>query len=147
MKPRRIKLIIDSSLENVSLIGSAVNKICSLIPLSKLEAYQTELCVVEACNNVIEHAYQYASNHEVEVVVSVHMDRIVFEICDTGRALKRQPKAALEFDPDDLQSLPEGGMGLYIMNNFMDKVAYQSVDGKNVLTLAKRFTNGATTSA
>ncbi len=121
------------------MIGHAINKLCSLIPLSEVESYQTELCVVEACNNVIEHAYRYQPHHELEVVVSLYLDRITFEICDRGRPLDGQPPVALEYDPNDLANLPEGGMGLFLMNSIMDKIDYRSEDGRNVLTLEKRF--------
>ena len=43
----------------------------------------------------------------------------------------------------DLESLPEGGMGLFIMRSFMDEVRYQrSLDGKNVLIMQKTLTKG-----
>ncbi|MFQ5636905.1 MAG: ATP-binding protein [bacterium] len=139
MTPRRIKLVIKSSLENVSMIGYAVNKICSQIPLDEEESYQTELCICEACNNVIKHAYKNNPNHDVEVVVSLYADKIVFDICDSGVKLKEKPTPTLDFKPDDLEHLPEGGMGLFIMKNLMHQVDYRAKNGKNILTLIKFF--------
>lgn len=139
MRPRKIKLIIDSSLDNVPLVGNAVNKICSLIPLSEVESYQTEVCIVEACNNVIKHAYRNESNHEVEVIMSLHSDKLTFEICDTGHKLEKRPVSNLDFDPKNIEKLPEGGMGLFIMHNLMNEVDYRSVNGTNVLTLSKNL--------
>jgi len=48
----------------------------------------------------------------------------------------------LDYDPDDLASLPEGGMGLYLLHSLMDHVDYVSRDGRNVLTLERRFRRG-----
>jgi serine/threonine-protein kinase RsbW len=139
MAARRIKLVINSALENVSLVGMTINKICSVIPLSEVEAYQAELCVVEACTNAIKHSYSHQPHHEVEVVVAVYFDRITFAISDTGKTMERRETPALDFDPNDLDSLPEGGMGLFIMNNVMDKVDYSSSHGKNTLAMTKFF--------
>jgi serine/threonine-protein kinase RsbW len=139
MSARRIKLAIKSALEDVSLVGMAINKICSVIPLSDVEAYQAELCVVEACTNAIKHAYNHSANHDVEVVISMYIDRITFAISDTGKAMEKREIPTLDFDPNDLESIPEGGMGLFIMNGVMDAVDYSSAQGKNTLTMTKFF--------
>ena len=39
----------------------------------------------------------------------------------------------------ELDSLPEGGMGIYIMKNFMDRVEYKRDNEKNMLYLEKRY--------
>lgn len=136
---RHIILSIDSSLENVPLIGTAINRICSLTPLSEVEAYQTELCVVEACNNAIKHAYEGRSGNLVEVEVHMGMNHITFDICDEGNVLKMPEVPNLDYDIDDLNQVPEGGMGLFIMHEVMDEVTYGHVRGRNVLRLVRFF--------
>ena len=136
---KEIKLIIDSDLANVSLIGMAVNKICTQIPLDKIEAYQIETCVVEAVTNVIKHAYKNETGHDVAVSIKLHPDRITFLVCDTGKAMAPKQPAELEFDPDDLENLPEGGMGLFIIHKIMNAVSYKTIENRNVLTMTKIF--------
>ena len=41
--------------------------------------------------------------------------------------------------------LPEGGMGLYIIDNVMTECSYQSVDGRNTLELIKVLPGAAAT--
>jgi serine/threonine-protein kinase RsbW len=139
MAARRIKLVINSALEDVALVGMAINKVCSIVPLSEVEAYQAELCVVEACTNAIKHAYSHRSGHDVEVVVGMEIDRITFAISDTGSAMQKMETPVLDFDPANVESVPEGGMGLFIMHGVMDNVAYSTRDGKNTLSLTKFF--------
>lgn len=136
---KKIKLIIDSDLANVSLIGIAVNKICTQIPLDKVEAYQIELCVIEAVNNVIKHAYKNETGHDVTVFVKLCLDRITFRICDTGKAMDPKQPVEIEFDPADLKNLPESGRGLFIIHEIMDEVAYKTIEDRNVLTMTKIF--------
>ena len=76
MRRGTITLAIESRLQDVFLIGLAVNKICSAIPLPDDDVYQLELCVVEAVNNSIEHAYSSEEGHRVEVVTTVDPERI-----------------------------------------------------------------------
>ena len=141
---RRIKLVIDSDLENVSLVGMIINKLCSLIPLSDTESYQIELCVVEAANNSIEHAYVMEKGHEVEVIFTLYSDRLIVEVCDTGKpmdqkCIEQNDISLLEIDPNDLDNMAEQGRGIPIMKQIMDTMTYRTKRGKNCLTLIKNI--------
>lgn len=135
-----IRINIDSRLDHVHMVGYAVHGICSQLGLGDIVVYQIELAVVEAVNNAIKHAYGSVAGHPVEIVISVNEKRIQFEICDEGKALYfLQKKTDLDFDPRNKTSLPEGGMGLHIMEQVMDDVTYFVRDGRNCLVLCKRL--------
>jgi len=146
---QKIELSIESSLKNVALIGVAVNKICSKIKLDNRTCYQIEFCVVEAVNNCIMHAYQNKAGRYIKIVIEFEKENISFKVCDTGKIMNpfKDTKSELSFDPNKpdpnkpdpniLDSLPESGMGVYIINNIMDKVTYKCFDGTNILTMTK----------
>lgn len=141
---KRIKLVIDSNLEDVSLIGIVINKLCSSIPLSDTDSYQIELCVVEAVNNSIEHAYRNEKGHEVEVVFTLYPDRLIVDVCDTGKpmdqeCMEQKDPSPLEIDPNDLDNIAEQGRGLPIIKEIMDSMTYKTESGKNYLTLIKNI--------
>jgi serine/threonine-protein kinase RsbW len=138
MRAGVLRLRIPSDVDHVFLVGLAVNGICSRILHTAEEVYQAELCVVEAVNNVIEHAYWGAIDHSVEIVVRVDEKELTFEVADMGRSMDWQGVlTASGTPPIDLRC--EGGRGLSIMRSCMDMVSYQSTAGKNVLTLVKRL--------
>ncbi len=90
----------------------------------------------EAFNNIAIHAYQArAMVGDVDIEVDMQPDRVVITLTDYGDS----------FDPSsvpapDLDALPEGGLGLFIINSFMDDVTYRA--GKpNVLRLTKYLTD------
>lgn len=135
----RITLVIDSSLDHVFLVGLAINRICSFVPLTDIEAFQAELCVVEAVNNAIKHAYQNEPGHPVSIAVAVESDRLVFEITNTGRPMDA---GVLERPPHEATAAElraEDGRGTSIMRSFMDTVSYGRKGDVNVLTLVKRL--------
>jgi len=76
MRAGTVRLAIDSRIDQVHMIGWAVRGVCAAIAMSEKDAYQVELCIVEAVNNAIEHAYASEAGHEVSVVVSVAGGRI-----------------------------------------------------------------------
>jgi serine/threonine-protein kinase RsbW len=92
---------------------------------------QTLSAFGEAFNNIAIHGYRAAPG-DVEIEIESDEEGIVIRLIDTGSS----------FDPGcvavpDMANLPESGMGLFIINSFMDEVDYRP--GKpNILRLAKR---------
>jgi len=139
MRTGTITLSIDSCLDQVFLVGLAVNTICVADALDERQAAEVELCVVEAMNNAIEHGYANEPGHTVAVMVSLAPDRIVCTVRDTGvpieqRLWERQMAASLG---DDL--LAEGGRGLLIIRSLMDELRYERDGNANALTFVKRL--------
>ena len=136
---RTLHLSIDSKLCDVALIGHAVRGVCACTPLSA-EAYgEMEVCVVEAVNNAITHSYLRQDGFRVDAVITLHHDRIAFEVSDNGRANEQFGPRTLDFDPEVVSSIPENGMGLFIIVTIMDEVSYNSQNGRNTLSFCRYF--------
>jgi anti-sigma regulatory factor (Ser/Thr protein kinase) len=145
LEAKKIRLLIDSDLSNVALVGLTINRLCGLVPSGKVDPYSMELCVVEAVNNCIEHAYQNRGNREIEVVFELVPDRLVVRVCDRGRMMDKdifaqKSTSPLDVNDNDLKNLNEQGRGLAIIKQIMDQVSYESVDGRNCLTMIKFIT-------
>jgi anti-sigma regulatory factor (Ser/Thr protein kinase) len=140
MEVRTIRLTIDSNLAEVRQVRRALSALVGEAPLVAEEWYQVKVCIAEAVNNAIIHAYGRQGGHPVEVEVERLADRVVCRIADFGKpmpagALRQKPQ--LDYCPRDIPALPEGGMGLYIMHQVMDQVEYESKNGRNVLILTR----------
>jgi len=86
--------------------------------------------VGEAFNNIVEHGYGEREPGPIELEVGISSGKIAIDLRDWG----------VGFDPKsvplpDLAALPEGGMGLFIIQSFMD-LDYQAGD-PNILRLTK----------
>lgn len=141
---KRITFIIESHMQNVPLIGMSVNKLCLAASFSAIDAFNIELCVVEAVTNSIRHCYGGETGHEVKVRFTLTQEDIVLDICDVGPPMEpdKLEKAAIqcpEADDYDIESISEGGRGLGIMKEIMDSVIYESEKGENCLTLRKKL--------
>ncbi|GKT10914.1 ATP-binding protein [Desulforhabdus sp. TSK] len=134
-----IKLTIESKLENVPLVGGAVRGIAGALSMDEISGYHMELCVVEAVTNATKHAYSLEAGHSVEINILRFPDRITFQVCDRGKSLDPAKVRPLEFDPDQLETVPERGMGLFIMHSLMDEVRYETDGGLNMLTMSKHL--------
>ena len=138
----KISLIIESRLENISLIGSAVRGIAEMLSIDAVGSYHLELCVVEAATNVIKHAYHSEAGHSVELEIQVLQDRLTLKLSDSGEQMDMSKIAPLQFDPLNMETLPEHGMGVFILKSIMDEIAYEVVNGRNILTMSKYLNIG-----
>jgi serine/threonine-protein kinase RsbW len=139
-----IQLVIDSNLENVWMVGVTINRLCALV-LDQTACNEVELAVVEAVNNCIEHAYRQDDGHQVKVTLEIGAEAVEIDVEDEGEPLDRElvdkiKADGLSFDPADMDNLPEGGMGWFLINSMMDEVHYDSAGGRNVLSMIKNIT-------
>ncbi len=87
----------------------------------------------EAFNNVAIHSYRGQVMGEVEVEVDIGSAHITVRLRDWGRSF------ALDDVPlPDLESMPESGLGLFIIRSFMDEVQYLP-GSPNVLSMTKHL--------
>jgi len=135
-----IRLRVPATLRYRDLAVRAVAAACKLVGEGRRDRSFDDQVVSafgESFNNVALHAYDGMPTGEIEIQIDVSVDAITVRLMDHGNA----------FDPSnvpepDLETLPESGMGLYIMKQFMDEVTYRP--GKpNVLLMHKRLTGGS----
>jgi serine/threonine-protein kinase RsbW len=135
---RTLTLAIDSRLAAVAPAARAVRDFLIASGCDPLEAAQVELCVTEAANNAVRHAYGLQPGLAVEIMCHCRDDRVVLVVEDGGEPMKNPPRPRPpEFDPADIESLPEGGMGLFLISAIMDEVRYTVADGRNSMTMTR----------
>ena len=133
---RSIKLIIQSKIDDISLLSCAAKALCNTVVADTVLLYNMELCLVEAVANVINHAYMLNPDHFIEILVTLHKKEIIFQIADTG-ASATLPSLPPPLNPDEALSLPESGRGLFLIRHIMDDVSYVQDNGKNIFTMKK----------
>jgi serine/threonine-protein kinase RsbW len=132
--------IIDTGLEAVGEVAGAVRAV-ALPVLGEEGAGDLELALTEAVTNVIRHGYG-PEGGPVRVEAEVLGDQMQLCIFDWGRPIPGEALAGagarrFDFDPDDLDALPAGGMGLSLIAMLMDEVSYRTDLGQNRLTLLR----------
>lgn len=77
--------------------------------------------VGELCTNSIKHAYEGAGGQPIQVSVSAFEDRLVIEVEDFGTGFD-----ASQYVEPDLDTLPEHGLGLYLVRRLVDAMSVES---------------------
>ncbi|MCC5932639.1 MAG: ATP-binding protein [Candidatus Cyclonatronum sp.] len=129
---------IKSTTSDILAVSERIQNLCHDNDICSPNSCNIRLVVVEALNNVKEHAYLDKPNRYISIYLSFTRDYVLISISDKGLTNIKgiQPieqKLSLE-DPD---SLPEGGFGFSIMHTVMDEVSYHTHENVNTLTLKK----------
>jgi anti-sigma regulatory factor (Ser/Thr protein kinase) len=136
-----LELRIPNDLAAMARLADAVARFVAAHQLSDAVANALNVCVDEAVSNAINHGYAAGARGEIAVRLARRADRVVLEIEDDGAPF--DPLQAPEPDLSlPLAERPIGGLGVHLMRNLMDEVAYARVGDKNLLKLVK---NVATT--
>ena len=139
----KMTVVVESRLECVPLAGTMVRAFCHASGASDLESEQIEVCIMEAVNNSVVHAYRSEPGHPIEVVAALQDGEFRFEVCDLGKPgnpdmLRRSRRHLLDLNPASLDAMPERGRGLAIIESIMDGMEYVTSEGKNRFSMTKR---------
>jgi len=139
---QRTKIIL-SRTDNLLVIREFVSEEARAFGFSDEDAANIILAVDEACTNIIKHAYQYATDKEIEVTVLRKNRCFEIRIFDTGRSFDpttiRQPDLK-----EHIGHRKRGGLGVYLMKKLMDRVEYDFHKGKrNEVRLIKNLSNAS----
>ncbi|PWQ94063.1 ATP-binding protein [Leucothrix pacifica] len=133
------KLSIDSSFSEVRLASELLYKYCETHNIAVDLQGQLELMLVEAVNNVVEHAYLEKAGNPINIELDMVDQHALMRITDQGIAAPGSVMIEGSELPN-VADLPEGGWGLCLIQALADNIEYHRFPERNVLTLTKRTT-------
>lgn len=122
--------------ESLADISNFVKKIAKSKGYEGLALYTIETAVDEACSNIIEHAYGEENIGDIKISIDFINNGLIIIIKDNGHPFdpKKIRKPNLS---DHLEEREAHGLGLYMMNQWMDEVHFDFTEQENVLTMIK----------
>ena len=140
---QRVQMVIESRLDAVPLLGRMIGAVCESAGLSPEDRDMVGLCLAEAANNSILHAYHEDPGNTISVEVTLCPEKMIIDVVDFGTSadpavMNADHRAALD-EGTAPHSLQESGRGLAIMQEIMDSFEYTSRVCSNRLRLIKRF--------
>ncbi|MEM7733778.1 MAG: ATP-binding protein [Pseudomonadota bacterium] len=99
---------------------------------------RVEIVLAELFNNIAEHAYQDTGVGEVRCAIDMRGDTMIVEVRDQGVAMPggEMPDGKLPEVDVDLENLPEGGFGWFIIRSQVDKLTYERIAAGNCTRLS-----------
>jgi len=141
-----IRLTVLGTLTHRDVVLRAISAACKLVTPTPFgpewNDFQQQVvsAVSEAFNNLVLHGYAGRGDGRVDVQIRTSPGEIEIQLRDWGRGFN--PKAV---PMPDLDSLPESGLGLFIMRSFMG-VTYRR-GRPNLLKMSKKLPEPAVSPA
>jgi anti-sigma regulatory factor (Ser/Thr protein kinase) len=125
----RLRASLDQRPLAIDLVSTLVGHVRSA---DRMFRHEIVTAFGEAFNNIVIHGYRDRTDGTLEVEAELRDDAMTLRLLDRGNAVDfaglREP---------DLESMPEGGMGVFMIHALVDEVVYRGGD-PNVLSLTKR---------
>ena len=132
------ELTIDNSLSHVPSVNDFVKSVGDELKLSKNDSQNLKLAIEEAVVNVINYAYPTGEKGDINIEATATATSLKFKIIDTGVAFA--PTDAPDVDTSlTAEERQIGGLGIFLVRQLMDTINYERIEGKNVLTLTKKY--------
>jgi serine/threonine-protein kinase RsbW/sigma-B regulation protein RsbU (phosphoserine phosphatase) len=131
-----LEIAIANELEEIAVSAEKIDAFCEEREISPEIAYAVNLSIDEILTNTISYGYEDDEPHRIEIVVRLEADALVVVIADDSAPfdLSETPEADVEATLEDRDV---GGLGLFLVHQMMDKVEYERVEGRNIVTLTK----------
>ncbi len=132
------QITLPNDVQEVPRLAEFVEAVCDEAGVDMLTTMQLNLALEEAVVNVMNYAYPAGTQGDVRLAVQVEGDTLTFVLSDSGTPF--DPTAKEDADTTlSAEERPIGGLGILLVKQLMDTVAYQRADGQNILTLTKKL--------
>ena len=132
----RKELRIKNQISELEKVAQFIEEIGEELGLSMELQMNLNLVMEEMVTNVIFYAYPEGDVEDIELLAKSDGKELTFVLSDQGKEFDPTAKEDTDLDvnPADREL---GGMGIFIVKNIMNKVTYQRLEGKNLLTMTK----------
>ncbi len=131
-------ITLTNDIQQVPQLADFVDMVCEEVGMDMAVAIQMNLAMEEAVVNVMSYAYPADTVGDVTIEAVTIADQLQFTITDSG--IPFDPTTKDEVDTTlSAEERPIGGLGIHLVRQLMDSINYERIDGKNVLTLRKKF--------
>ena len=132
LSPLTSHLSMSASMDDIGALEPFIAQATQQAGLDGREAKRLRLAVEEAVANVINHGQATA----ITLQASVEDKQLVLTIDDDGQPFDPTAESPTDFSvPADQR--PPGGLGIMYLHKMTDGLAYQRVDGHNILKILK----------
>lgn len=126
-----IELAIPAKADYVGVVRLLISGLANRMGFTYDDIEDVKISVAEACTNVVLHAYPEEKG-AIHITCHVYDDRLDIRVTDKGTSFAVE-EIQKKLGPIDIknpvQSIKEGGMGLYLMQSLMDRVDIASDSG------------------
>ena len=130
------KLVLKNEIAEINKLALFIEELGEELNLTPELVFNLNLVLEEAVSNVILYAYPKEERQEIVLTAKKSDKSLIFVLTDSGKEFDptQAPDADVTLSAEEREI---GGLGIFLIRQIMNKVEYQRIEGKNVLTLGK----------
>ncbi len=129
---------LSSSLSELDRLSEKLDLIGEQWKLDGKTILQINLALDEVFTNVVSYGMEKDASQLITFSLEKRGEEIEIVVCDSGKAFDLTGAAAPDLGlPVDEQQI--GGLGIFLIRQYTDKIDYKREKGKNILTLTKKI--------
>ena len=132
------KLVLTNEIAEINKLALFIEELGEELNLTPDLVFNLNLVLEEAVSNVILYAYPKEERQEIVLTAKKSDKSLIFVLTDSGKEFDptQAPDADVTLSAEEREI---GGLGIFLIRQIMNKVEYQRIEGKNVLTLGKQL--------
>ena len=134
----KYSITLPNDVESVPRLASFIEEVAERQGADMSVIMSINLALEEAVVNVMNYAYPEGTRGEIDITASFSDNTLIFTISDAGAPFDPTKVS----DPDtslSAEDRPIGGLGIHLVRQIMDEVAYRYENNRNMLTLKKKI--------
>ena len=132
------KLIINNKVEEMAQLEPFIEQVSEAFGIAPDIVFQLNLALDEALSNSVNYAYGAEGEGEIVLEASKDGEDIVFRLIDCGSPFDPTEEGKDVDITSSAEERPIGGLGIFLIKQMMDEVAYERQDDKNILIMKKK---------
>lgn len=132
-------LVVRAEIAELARVSDWTNAVATRLALPQSILFAIHLCFEEAVSNIVRYGFRDRQdlaglNKDVCLALVREADTVIVTIEDHGAAFDPREVAA-PTAPTTIDEVAIGGLGIHLMRQFAQDLAYQRLNGVNRLTL------------
>jgi sigma-B regulation protein RsbU (phosphoserine phosphatase) len=136
-EPDREFVAIRNDVAELERLAELVDGFVEKHGLPEKLAFNLNVCLDELITNIISYGYDDEEPHEIGVEFVYDGREFVTRIFDDAKEYNPFTEAPVPDLDLDVEDRPIGGLGVFLVKEFMDETDYAHADGRNTTTLRK----------
>lgn len=132
-----LDVTIGNDLDELGRLAGLVDEFVQTHGLEEKVGFHLNLCLDELITNIVSYGYDNDQKHEIHIHLGLEGGTLMCRITDDAKEYDpfvEAPEPDLDAGVDDR---PIGGLGVFLVKEFMDRTEYAREGDRNVVTLWK----------
>ena len=132
------EITVEAKTENLNEIYTFLDDMLNASGFDFSSITQMGTIADEVCSNIVNYSYPEQKNGYIKAAFSFNPTSDEAEITFTDGGIPFNPLNSPEPDFENIEDSEEGGLGIFLIRRYSDKVLYEYSNGQNILKIVKK---------